>query len=427
MPQKPRGPLGSGFPFLEIGSTMKELPEIVLNFWNFLFVGLSFIGLFFSIKLIIVPRLNNRASKALGLYLLLQSLGLLESCLYWTNYVYRVPEFYSSTFLFALLYGPLLVIYFDAVFENPKPLPHYSFHFIPFLIMLGLKMPYYLSPPEVKILYPDQAPLSYSINGLIDYAEIVNITHLSIYGYVLFRKIRSHPGIGYMRRWANWILAFYISFIALTILYWSIVVAQQSTLLADYFISLSACGAIILLAWFGDQYEKMKEGEPIMDSLWPRLKDQPQNHQSLSPVLHPGEILVNEAEDIKYKNSGLPDSLAKKLAADLGVLMSREQLYKENDLKLETLAEKLKSNRHFVSQVINQYYKTNFFDFINANRIDEAKRLLISDDHELNIIEIAYAVGYNNKVTFNTVFKRFTGVTPSEYRKQNHPQFKTAD
>jgi AraC-like DNA-binding protein len=404
---------------------MKELPEIVLNFWNFLFVGLSFIGLFFSIKLITVPRLNNRASMALGLYLLLQSLGLFESCLFWTNYIYRVPELYASTLLFSLLYGPLLVIYFDAVFENPKPLINYSFHFLPFLIMLGLKMPYYLSSPEVKILHPDQAAFSYLISNQIDYAEIIKIIHLSIYGYILFRQIRSHPGIGYMRPWAYWILVFYISFIALTILYWVMVVVQQNTLLADYFISLSACGSIILLAWFGDRYEKMKEGEPIIDSLWPRLKDQPQqNNRSLSPSLQPGEILSNEEEDIKYRNSGLPASLAKKLAEDLGLLMSEEQLYKENDLKLETLAEKLNSNRHFVSQVINQYYKTNFFDFINANRINEAKRLLVSNDHELNIIEIAYAVGYNNKVTFNTVFKRFTGVTPSEYRKQHHPQFK---
>lgn len=395
---------------------MNELPEIVLNFWNFLFIGLSSIGLFFSAKLIIVPRLNNRASKALGLYLLLQSLGLLASCLFWTNYIYHVPEFYASTLLFSLLYGPLLVIYFDAVFENPKPLIDYGIHFLPFLVMLGLKMPFYLSSAEVKILHPDQAALSYLINGQIDYAEVVNIIHLSIYGYILFRQIRSHPGIGYMRPWANWILVFFISFIALTILYWLIVVAQQNTLLADYFISLSACGSIVLLAWFGDRYEKMKAGEPIIDSLWPRLNHQPQqNDQPLPPDSYPDE---------KYKNSGLPASLAKKLAEDLGLLMSREQLYKENDLKLETLAEKLKSNRHFVSQVINQYYKTNFFDFINANRIDEAKRLLVSDSHEMNIIEIAYAVGYNNKVTFNTVFKRFTGVTPSEYRKKLHPQFK---
>jgi AraC-like DNA-binding protein len=404
---------------------MKELPEIVLNFWNFLFIGLSFIGLFFSIKLIIVPRQNNRASKALGLYLLLQSLGLLASCLFWTNYIYRVPELYSSTLLFSLLYGPLLVIYFDAVFENPKPLINYSFHFLPFLIMLGFKTPYYLSPEEVRVLHPDQAALSYFINNQIDYAEIINIIHLSIYGYVLFRQIRSNSGIGHMRAWANWILAFFISFIVLTILYWILVVVQQNTLLADYFISLSACGSIILLAWFGDRYEKIKEGEAIIESLWPQHDEQPQqNHPS--PSVQLAGLLSNKEEDLKYKNSGLPESLAKKLAADLGVLMSREQLYKENDLKLETLAEKLNSNRHFVSQVINQYYKTNFFDFINANRIDEAKRLLV-DEHELNIIEIAYAVGYNNKVTFNTVFKRFTGLTPSEYRKQNRVQVKTHD
>ncbi|GHN02654.1 hypothetical protein WSM22_41430 [Cytophagales bacterium WSM2-2] len=402
---------------------MKELPEIVLSLWNFLFIGLSFIGLFFSIKLITVPRLNNRASKALGLYLLLQSFGLFESCLFWTNYIYRVPEFYGSTLLFALLYGPLLVIYFDAVFENPKPLINYSFHFLPFLIALGLKMPWYLSSPEVKILHPDEAALSWLIMGHIDYVEIVKISHLSIYGYILLRQIRSYPSIGYMRPWSNWILVFFFSLIALTVLYWSIIITQGYLLLADYFISLSACGSIILLAWFSDSYEKLKEGERIIDSLWPRLKNQSQqNNQSTPPSSHPVE-----EEGIKYKNSGLPTSLAKKLADDLGLLMSREQLYKENDLKLETLAEKLKSNRHFVSQVINQYYNTNFFDFINANRIDEAKRLLVSDDHELNIIEIAYAVGYNNKVTFNTVFKRFTGTTPSEYRKQNHYQLKAGN
>src|SRR4051812_22795457 len=113
---------------------MSEPAPIILNFWNFLFIGLSFIGLFFSIRLMVVPRINNRASRALGFYLLLQSLGLLEACLFWTNYIYRVPELYSSTLLFAMLYGPLLMIYFDAVFENTKSLIHYSLHFLPFLI-----------------------------------------------------------------------------------------------------------------------------------------------------------------------------------------------------------------------------------------------------------------------------------------------------
>ncbi len=398
---------------------MNALPEIQLNFWNFLFIGLSFIGIFFSIKLITLRRINDRASKVLGFYLLLQSLALLESCLFWTNYFYRVPQFYASTSLFALLYGPLLLIYFDSVFEDRKALISYGFHFLPFLIMLCLKVPFYLRSPEVKIFHPEQVPLSYIIDGHIDYAEVVKIIHLSIYGFVLLVKIRSYPSIGYMRPWANWILILFISFIVLTILYWIVVVILGYILLADYFISLSACGSIILLAWLGDRYEKLKAGDPIIS-----LNQSKQMEQSL-PASHTDEILTNDEAGIKYKNSGLPPSLAKKLADELELLMSREQLYKENDLKLEMLAEKLKSNRHFVSQVINQFYKTNFFDFINVNRIEEAKRLLVSESHEMNIIEIAYTVGYNNKGTFNTVFKRITGVTPSDYRKNHHPRFKS--
>jgi AraC-like DNA-binding protein len=400
---------------------MNAVPEIQLNFWNFLFIGLSFIGIFFSIKLITLPRLNDRASKVLGLYLLLQSLALLESCLFWTNYFYRVPQFYASTSLFALLYGPLLLIYFDSVFGNRKPLISYGIHFLPFVIMLGLKVPFYLSSSEVKILHPEQAALSYIIDGHIDYAELIKIVHLSIYGVVLLRQIRSYPSIGYMRPWANWILILFISFIVLTILYWAIVIIQGYILLADYFISLSACGSIILLAWLGDRYEKLTAGDPIISM--PHSKHQTRQPDQSSSGSPADDILTDGEEDIKYKNSGLPPSLAKKLAEELELLMSREQLYKENDLKLETLAEKLKSNRHFVSQVINQFYKTNFFDFINANRIEEAKRLLVSESHEMNIMEIAYAVGYNNKGTFNTVFKRITGVTPSEYRKNHHPRF----
>ena len=60
----------------------------------------------------------------------------------------------------------------------------------------------------------------------------------------------------------------------------------------------------------------------------------------------------------------------------------------------------------------------NFFELINKFRIDEAVRMIKDDKYkDFNIIEIAYEVGYNNKVTFNKSFKKLHGVTPTQYIK----------
>lgn len=62
----------------------------------------------------------------------------------------------------------------------------------------------------------------------------------------------------------------------------------------------------------------------------------------------------------------------------------------------------------------------NFFEYINSLRITEAMELLKDKGKSrLTIIEVAYQVGFNNKVSFNAAFKKQTGVTPTEYRKQH--------
>ena len=67
--------------------------------------------------------------------------------------------------------------------------------------------------------------------------------------------------------------------------------------------------------------------------------------------------------------------------------------------------------------VMNDKIGLNFFDYINSLRVEEAKRLLIeTSKKEMNVIEIAYSVGFNNKVSFNNTFKKWTGMTPTEFR-----------
>jgi AraC-like DNA-binding protein len=72
------------------------------------------------------------------------------------------------------------------------------------------------------------------------------------------------------------------------------------------------------------------------------------------------------------------------------------------------------------SFVINELYQDNFYNFINKYRIEEAKRLLLSDKYnQLNILGIAYESGFNSKTTFNTTFKKHVGCSPSEFVKMN--------
>ena len=120
----------------------------------------------------------------------------------------------------------------------------------------------------------------------------------------------------------------------------------------------------------------------------------------------------------KYEKSGLTESLSHELKESLIYLFDSEKIYKENDINLEILAEKLNTTRHNTSQVINEHFKVSFHELVNTYRIQEAKEILNSDKQKnLNIIDIAYEVGYNNKVTFNKAFKRDTQLTPSQYQR----------
>ena len=87
---------------------------------------------------------------------------------------------------------------------------------------------------------------------------------------------------------------------------------------------------------------------------------------------------------------------------------------------LPDFAKKLHSNRNYLSQIINEHFNVNFNNFVNEYRIKESRKLLLSSKYENYTIEgIATTVGFHSKTTFNNAFKKFTGVTPSFFRKNS--------
>ncbi|NIM13104.1 MAG: helix-turn-helix domain-containing protein [Candidatus Aminicenantes bacterium] len=120
----------------------------------------------------------------------------------------------------------------------------------------------------------------------------------------------------------------------------------------------------------------------------------------------------------KYKGSPLTPQFADECIKKLTYLMEIEKLYRDADISLQLLAERLSVSPHLLSQILNEKLNRNFSDFVNYYRIEEAKQILASPrGDQLKIIAVAFEVGFNTKVAFYNAFKKYTKMTPSQYRE----------
>lgn len=132
---------------------------------------------------------------------------------------------------------------------------------------------------------------------------------------------------------------------------------------------------------------------------------------------HPEPLAENDAESpkTKYETSALPDDLIEKYWEVLQDFMTKEQPYLDNQLRIADLAELMNMPAHLLSQTINRSAKQSFFEFINRWRVEEAKRLLTESDH--SITAITFDAGFNSESAFYRHFKKVTGKTPKQYRR----------
>ena len=120
-----------------------------------------------------------------------------------------------------------------------------------------------------------------------------------------------------------------------------------------------------------------------------------------------------------YQKSGLASEKAKHYAEQLRGFMEDKKLYLDEELSLPLLAEAVKLSPSHLSQVINQQFEKNFFDFVNLYRVEEAKiRLKNPEFSHFSILAIGLDCGFRSKSSFNRAFKKFVGKTPSEFRRE---------
>lgn len=131
-------------------------------------------------------------------------------------------------------------------------------------------------------------------------------------------------------------------------------------------------------------------------------------------------LFDNKLKPKAYSGSSLSNMDIEAIKVRLEAHMTENDPYLDPKLSLDQVAIELSINKKDLSQVINQEFGFNFFDFVNSYRIQEFKRIATPEAlRKHKILGLAFDAGFNSKSAFNKIFKRLEGVTPSEYLKQN--------
>jgi len=132
------------------------------------------------------------------------------------------------------------------------------------------------------------------------------------------------------------------------------------------------------------------------------------------------EIFNGIEEKQKYMHSRLTQSDKDRYLKRLQSYMLGEKPYLNPLLTINKLGRAISISPRDLSQIINEELGQNFYDFVNRFRVEEAKRYLNDPSNRTkNILDILLDVGFNTKSVFNRVFKKQTGLTPSEFKKSN--------
>ena len=135
------------------------------------------------------------------------------------------------------------------------------------------------------------------------------------------------------------------------------------------------------------------------------------------------QITEEEEQPAAEKQSLIPPSELSALKTRLRTLMKEQRPYLEQTLNLKQLADMMALSPHQLSYLLNEGFGENFFQFVNTYRVELAKELLISEEHNhLSIVGIGFEAGFNSKTAFNTVFKKITGSTPTQYKSSHSAQ-----
>lgn len=326
--------------------------------------------------------------------------SLMEIFLYGTGLAIRYPDLaYVGTLLGLLQAGTLYLYARSLMYRDFRLRKEHLVHGLPFCIVTAIFIvEYYLQPTEVKrqILIARDHP------GVLTSPLLAVAIHLVFLGY-LIATIRSISRFGLDVRqifsnienkqlaWLRFLLIGYAVVWTVSLFYCLSVHVMKDGGSARWVAATGAVTGFVFINYL------------MLNAL-------------RQPIIFSG-LTAEEAAILSADDEGeSPPYTDSQFLERLQRFMAENRPYLYSNLSVEQLARQLGVPPRELSRAINQGLGQNFFEFISAFRVEEAKRRLDDSRNGDTILQIMYEAGFNSKSVFNSAFKKATGMTPSEYR-----------
>jgi len=367
------------------------------------------IGIVFSS--IIIFFLSKRSKKELHQYLLITLFSFIIYELFSAYTVFhkiQLAKFLNIVFSYyiSLFIGPLIFIYIKSLFvSNDKLIKKDFFHFIPFIVYLFYKPIIYIVYFQSNIFNTANTEVL-KIKLLVE--EILSPLYFIFYlllSLFLFNKYKKAIKSNYSNltefdfNWIRYLLTIFILVIGLDLIFGFL----GPTYLSHELFSVIALDiGIIYLGYYGINQSRV-----------------------LLPDFLVAEINNNEDDtkkSEKHQLSSFSEHEIEELKLSLENIFKNDRPYLDENLTLKKLADLVSTSDKKLSTLLNQYMNISFYDIINKYRVEAVIEKMTSEDSEkYSLIGIAYDCGFSSKSSFNRIFKKETGFSPSEYKEQSEP------
>jgi len=355
--------------------------------------------------LLFKKKANNLANIVLAILIVLLGFSCLMYSFNNLEFYLKYPHAIRVDWGIPLLFGPLIYLYIIVLIDKKKWSKKDYLHFFPYLINLFILAPFFIKSSEEKI-------------AILDYFTTSITQGTDLYFFYSF-----------ILRLAISVISFLYAFESIKILR-----SYRSRLLNEYsstekiklewlrtllysFMFVSFVFIVASLITKGDRYPQFDYNIYYFFSIFILIYFMSYKALSQPKLIQlynfDYEFEVTPKLKIPEKQNDLSDGVKK-----LKQYMLKEKSFLNGELTASELAKELNISRHQLSRLLNEKLGKNFYDFINEYRVEEFKRRLkLPENDQLTLLGIAFDSGFNSKTTFNTIIKRSTGLTPSQYKK----------